>query len=190
MDRGVPLIPFSRESRSEFGGGKMSPASQNHTTGYVTIGGLAGAVTGMVFWINQNVGVLFWLLLGLIALNVMAALVEKDLTAATHKWARVIAGVTVPSILPAFAHSANIVFTSTDIRTTVAAMFAALLSATAPDIMTAITKVESWLGAGKQMELATVAALKAENAKLKAEAAAVAQGQPSSAEPPKYHGVS
>lgn len=122
-------------------------------------GGVLGAV---VLWAWTNLGFFFFALVALTILNLVIALFERDLLSAMHKWIRVVSGIAIPALVPLLAHSTSTVWTDQMTQGLIAAVFAALLSATIPDIVHFVGFLLGKLGVSKATKDATIAALQAE----------------------------
>lgn len=144
------------------------------TTKRQTVGVGFGVIGAGLLWAYTNLGVMFFALLALLFLNLLAAIWEKDPLQEARKWFRIIVGAAVPALVPTFANVSQVTWTMADTRWIIAAMFAALFAATYPELLATFEKVWTKLfgnsAASKATENEVIADLQAEIARLKAQA--------------------
>ena len=133
------------------------------------VGGGVGIIGAGIMWAYLHLGVLFFALLALVFLNLIMAIVEKDIGKAAQHWMKVLAGVVVPTVIPMFSHTASITWSVADTKLTIAAMFAALFAATWPQLSIWFGDLLGKLGVSKQDSQALLNAANARVAQLEAQ---------------------
>lgn len=117
------------------------------TNKQLVVGAGVGTLGAAILWAYTNLGIMFFALLALVTVNVVVALLEKDMLQAVHRWIKITSSVVIPAIVPLLAHNISVTWTTNETHVLIAVVFAALLSGTSPDIVDFISNI------GKKLHL-------------------------------------